>query len=463
MTTSSECRSRPSPASAWRRPGPSAARRAWTLAAARAAGRGPDLDLGATGEARLSIRHDLLAGLQPAGDDGLVALRARGHDAACFHRRVGLHHEHEDALLARLQRLRGDDEGVGLHGQRERDVGELARPQSPFLVGEGRLEPDGAGRRVDRVVDERHRTPHGSRLAAGHRVHRQRGLGHVALDLGQLLLGNGERHVDRLHLIDDEQRRVVRAGRPDDVALVHAEAAGPAVHGRADRRVTELQAKALHRRLVGAHGLLGAADGRLVGIHGLLRAPHVGLVGAKGRGERLGVGLDLVVLLARDELLADQIGIPPLLHLGVGGLGLVAHQVRARLADARGVALEHGARLLHLHPVLGQVCLGLGERRLIGARVDAEQQVALAHVLALLDVGSQELAANLGLDRDHGVRLDRADRLDLDRHLLALHGGDRHRHHGTAGGRRLLLGLRIATGAGRRRRQRQQQQNLDVA
>ena len=64
------------------------------------------------------------------------------------------------------------------------------------------------------------------------------------------------------------------------------------------------------------------------------------------------------MLLARDQVLG-QVGVALGLDVGVGRLGLIAGQRGLRLADPRLVASQRGARLMHLHAVLGEVGLGL--------------------------------------------------------------------------------------------------------
>src|SRR4030095_13457745 len=114
------------------------------------------------------------------------------------------------------------------------------------------------------------------------------------------------------------------------VADLDHQAPRPTVDRRADRAVAHVQARALDRRLVGADG----------------------------RGDRRGVGLDAVVLLLGDVVLLDQVLVA--LHVGVG--------------------------VGQLRVVAGQRRRGLGERRLIGTRVDRNQLVAFADVLALAGV-----------------------------------------------------------------------------
>ena len=237
------------------------------------------------------------------------------------------------------------------------------------------------------------------------------------------------------------------------------ETSHPAVDGRADHRVAQLKPRVLHGRLVGPHDLLGAPDGGVVDAHGLLGAGDVGLVGAQRGVERVVRRLDLIVLLARNQLLAEEIAIPALLRLGVLGLRHVAGEGRLRLADARPVALEHGPRLLDLAAIARERRLRLGQRGLVHARIDREEQVALLHVLTFLDVNPHELAAHLRPDGHDRVRLDRSDGLHEQRDRLLLDGRHRHRNRRAA---RRCLGLHLALGAGRRRDQHDGQDQTET-
>ena len=66
-------------------------------------------------------------------------------------RLVRLDDERERSLLAGLDRRRGHDDRVGVGRQRDDDVDELPGPQTRDLsFGKGALDPDRAGRRIDR-------------------------------------------------------------------------------------------------------------------------------------------------------------------------------------------------------------------------------------------------------------------------------------------------------------------------
>src|SRR5207249_2450418 len=104
-----------------------------------------------------------------------------------------------------------------------------------------------------------------------------------------------------------------------------------------------------------------------------------------------------VELLLRDVILLDQVGISPDLVFGVLGDGAVALELSARL----------------------------GERGLIGARIDLKEQVSLPDVLTFPESHLRDFPRHACLDRDRRVRLDVPDRADLNRDVLP--GGRSHR------------------------------------
>ncbi len=172
-------------------------------------------------------------------------------------------------------------------------------------------------------------------------------------------LGHREGNQDRLDLVDLDERAVVVGF--DDIANLDEQAPCPSVDRRADRAVFELEARILEHGPVGPHRRLGGVGG----------------------------GLRLVVLLVRDVVLGDEVGVAFHVRLCALGRGLVP--------------LEVG--------------LDLGQRRLEGPRVDCQQQVALCDVLAFAKSHLCNLPADLCLDRDCRDGLDVADRGNLDGHL----------------------------------------------
>ena len=125
-------------------------------------------------------------------------------------------------------------------------------------------------------------------------------------------------------------------------------------------------------------------------------------------------------MLLGDELTLEQIGVASLHHHRVPLLRLIPCQGRLGLGDPRAITLEHGTRLLDLNLILGQGGFGLGEGGLERPWIDGEEEIALVDVLAFLDVDAHELAADLGLDGDHRIRLDAPDGPDFERNRLPL-------------------------------------------
>jgi len=115
---------------------------------------------------------------------------------------------------------------------------------------------------------------------------------------------------------------------------------------------------------------------------------------------------------------------------------------------ARPEAREIGLGEREIGPRLRQACLRLRQRGLERPPVDGEQEVALAHDLAVAKVDGVEIARNA---RPHLYRLDRnepADVLVLIRQQFA----DRlcHGHGGRGGGGRPSLRLALSAGGERR-------------
>ena len=93
---------------------------------------------------------------------------------------------------------------------------------------------------------------------------------------------------------------------------------------------------------------------------------------------------------------------------------IVPAELRHAVEDQLGVG-EIGV-------VLVSPRLGLIERRLEGARVDDGEKVAFLDVLALLEQHLLQLAIDTGADGDRVERLDRAEIVQMDRHVAP------HRH-----------------------------------
>jgi hypothetical protein len=137
-----------------------------------------------------------------------------------------------------------------------------------------------------------------------------------------------------------------------------------------------------------------------------------------------------------------------------GGAGIVTlHHGAGVLRQEFLVSLQVAPGLHDLRLILADLCLDLAELRLQAARIEFEEDIALLHESALLDIHLHDLAVHPGLDLDGGDRLHRPDGIHRDGHGLALdrHDHDRHRPSGigtatatlrlrTRGGARLGLG-----------------------
>ena len=103
------------------------------------------------------------------------------------------------------------------------------------------------------------------------------------------------------------------------------------------------------------------------------------------------------------------------------------------LLAQRFVTRQVGLRLREQRRVLGQLPLGLGERGLIGPRVDLGEKIAGLDDLSFLEADLHQPAGDLRLDRHGGERRRRAERVDGDRHVA---GDDRRHADGLGGGDR---------------------------
>ena len=75
-------------------------------------------------------------------------------DDPVFDRLIRLENKHELALLAGLNGFGRNHRHAVKRAQRHDDIDELAGPERAIGIGKCRLELDGAGGVVDRVVDE---------------------------------------------------------------------------------------------------------------------------------------------------------------------------------------------------------------------------------------------------------------------------------------------------------------------
>ena len=274
-------------------------------------------------------------------------------------------------LLPGLHRDGRHDNGAGVGCQGHADVDELPRPQAVVGVWKGALDFDRSGGLIDGVVDERDAPRRSIAGVVGRLGLNANGsCGHVALECRKLRFRNRKRHVDRRHLVDDDERkRVVGA---DQIARVYHQRPGAARHRRRDRRVLQLD----------------------------LRVLDSGAVGADRRVERRGVGRHLIDLLARRD--------------AAGGEVLIASRLCFRVRRLRQISI--------------QIRLSLLERCFEWTAVQREQHLALRDVVALPEIDRGELAGDLSVHGDVRIGFHRANHIDGDRHRLLLDLGDRYRH-----------------------------------
>src|SRR5262249_36181810 len=263
-----------------------------------------DLHLRAGDQTQLSVGDDHFARFNAAFNDGAVRDRMRHNHGTHLDRLVGFYYEDELALLSGLDGLRRRDDRVRLRGERQAYVYELARPEPPLFVGENGFELNRARRVINRIVHKVHRPGLRMRFVVRRDYLRfELAIGHVAFDFRQLFFWRREGDVNRIYLVDHDQRR--RVAGSDKVALVDHETAGAPVNRRAHGGETELQAGALHRGPVR--------------FDGFLRRLHIRFVGPHGFGQGVGCGANLVVLIARDDAALKQGGVTIRLRRGVLG------------------------------------------------------------------------------------------------------------------------------------------------
>ena len=267
-----------------------------------------------------ALEHDAFARREPFGDGDALALRHAERDLADRRLAVGLDDVDEGPERRALDRGRRHDGRGTQRRQLQVDVDELVREQLVVGVLEDRPEADRAGRRVDLVVHRAQRARRqqgrlgavpgldGRRVVAAHRVEHR----------GQVGLGHGEQHRDRLHLRDDDDAVDVAAAY--EVADVHLAQPEPAGNGRDDLRERQLQLRVVHLGVVGLDCALDLLDQRLLGRE----------------------------LLPGNELALEQ----------------------------RLEVLQVGARVVQPGLVLRLLPLGLRQRDLVGTRVDLGQDLA---------------------------------------------------------------------------------------
>ncbi len=239
-----------------------------------------------------------------------------------------------------------------------------------FGIGEGRLQLDRAGGRVDRVVGRQQRALVEFRLAVRCQGgDRQLPGSHRQADARQGVLRQGEEHRDRMDLGD--RHDPCRVPGMHHVARIDLAQADTSLKRRGDGAVAEVQPRCRDRRIVAGDHRGQAVDHRLLGID----------------------------LLVRGETALRQRRVP------------------------RQVAL----RVVEVRLVLGSLRQHRVERRLKRSRIDHREDVAFLHLLALGDRHLHQRAVDPAAHL-HGVeRLHRAQAGEIQRHILtkAACDGDR--------------------------------------
>ena len=252
--------------------------------------RGDRLNVSARVQQKLPVRDHGLARLKSFLDNH-VASGARSHrDHAGLGGLVRLHHVDELSCLSRLDRLGRYHRRVRPGVERERYVDELPRPELPLFIRKRCLQADRSRVRIDRVVDYAQDAAHGFSGAVLERSGDQeltRGAG--LPDRCEMLLRNSEGDENGSDLVDDDQRFSVGL---DEVAGLHQQVSSASRYGRMDFAVTQIELCPLDGGAVAFLRCADASDGRLIG--------------ADAFAQGVGVGANLVELLARDDALFGE-------------------------------------------------------------------------------------------------------------------------------------------------------------
>src|SRR5581483_9764827 len=324
-------------------------------------------------QAELPVGHHGLPGGNSFIDHYSLADADSHRHFSEFHGLIRLGYVNELALLARLNGLRGDDDGIVSCIQRERHVHELPWPEQALGILEGRLEADRTRRGINRVVDDRENSRN-VLLRVVLRSGFDRELPHTAApaNRAQMFFRDAERYEYRGNLVD-HHKRLVAVGL-DQVALVHQQIARTARNRRPDLTVTEVELRPVHGGQVALKRGPGSVDGRLVG----LRARHNAF--------------------PQQRLIARGVGI--------------------REFQLRPVASKIRFCLGQLRPVFGYGGFSLPQSLLVRPWIDLKQQVAFFDIAALDKVYTHQFAGDLRLDLHDLGCFHGPDGMNLNRHRL---------------------------------------------
>jgi hypothetical protein len=271
-----------------------------------------------------------------------------------------------------LQRSGWNDELLAPGVGEQMHVDELGRKERVVVVVEHCLEPHGARRLIDLIVDGDDGAagqPRGASAIEG--VHGQRRTGTDARQHGaESVLRQAEHDRDRFNLRDDHEAGAGTCA--DDVAGVDQPETDASADRSRDPRIGQVQA--------------GAVDGCLVDLQ---RGSEL----CDRRGLRIHV-------LSGDRVFAEQ--------------RLVAREVHPRVRELRLIARQLPLRLLELH--------------LEGSRIDLGQEVAPVDELAFAEQDPHELSVHAGPHRYGVERDDRTECGKPQRQVGTRGSRDRHRH-----------------------------------
>ena len=312
----------------------------------------------AVAHAVAAFGHNALARLQALFNQHSLGRGHAGRDGARVRHARLIHHIHIVPFGAGAHGGHGNQHAFAL-AQLQAHVHKLVRKKACALVAEAGLGARRTRGGVNLVV-QRGKAPFGQDVRAG-AVQRRHGQRLPGLLRGQhgghVVLRHGKKHIHRMHLRERGQGR----GAGNKVARVHRPQAHAARDGRSDVRVAQVDLRRLHG---GGGGLRGRLQ--LLNLRGLR-----------------------IQLLAGDGVLLPQ----------------------------RFIAPERHLRGLKLRLLLRALRLGLRQRLLERARVNAGEQIALFHHLPFFKQHLGQHARHLRRQRHASQRRGRAQRLHLHRQL----------------------------------------------
>jgi hypothetical protein len=333
--------------------------------------RGGNADRHVALELVLTVRNDAFTAAEAGSDDRQLVVRRPDFDRARLRQPVGVDDPHEETFRPALDGRRGDHNGVAARFEQHPRIDELTRPQLVVFIGKHRLQPDRGGGLVNDVVDQQQlsRRKHAPIvLVEGRDLDRPARHGIANVVEGPCRQSEHDRGRSREH---QRRERPLVAGM-DDIARIDEAHPDTSIVRGGDGGIFEIGLRRVDHRLVGSD-----------------------------RGFEL-VGLALLLV---DDLLRRDVR----LHQGLG-----AREVLARGDELRLVLCLFG--------------LGVIERRLIEARIDQGQHVALLDLLALGEQDFLQLTVDLRMDADCQRALHGAESGRIDRHILPVDDRDAHRH-----------------------------------